>query len=82
MNTFVAKLEVISFSIRIKLRIMKIRNVVLVLALAVVTLSSSVVYSQNENNSSDLSVANEQTALVGGGDVTKISEVHGVYVPD
>ena len=61
---------------------MKMRNVAFALFLAVATFSTSVVFSQNENNNGDLSVSNEQTALVGGGDLTKIGEVNGVYVPD
>ena len=57
------------------------RNVAIALFVAVVTFSTSAVFSQDENTNNDLSVSNDQTTLVGGGGITG-NDVNGMYVPD
>jgi hypothetical protein len=74
--TFVAKLEIIYFK-HLKLRIMKIRNVVFALFIAIATFGTTAVFSQNENTNN-----NDETSM--GSDKTTISgeELNGEYVPD
>ncbi len=61
---------------------MKMRNVAIALFVAVVTFSTSAVFSQDENTNNDLSVSNNQTTLVGGGGGGVTNDVNGMFVPD
>ena len=61
---------------------MKMRNVAFALLLAVASISTSAVFSQNENTNDELSFLNGQNTMVTDGDAKKASEVNGVFIPD
>ena len=61
---------------------MKMRNVAFALFLAVATFSTTAIFSQNENNTNELSVSNDMNVNGNGGDVSSIGNVMGVFVPD